>query len=93
MSEEKDIQKDIGEEKKDDILLEGYERKFIIYKDDDDTVKNKVAQVKLDTHGVFIKIGDSDPFWIPYTQVLKIKPYVSKSDINREVSANNGRRS
>lgn len=52
---------------------EGYELSFIKFIDDDNSIKEKVANVKKEIGGVLIRIQDSRPFFIPYGRVLKIK--------------------
>jgi hypothetical protein len=98
MVERKDKKEEISEKKEEeenkhklisehklfsDLPSEEFSLKFIIYKDDDEVVKEKVAWVKFGSNGVFIKIGEGDQFWMPYDRVLKVKPYIPK-DISKE---------
>lgn len=46
---------------------------FIVFLDDDNSIKEKVAMVKKEDGGVTIQIQDGKPFFIPYGRVLKIK--------------------
>ena len=51
-----------------------YEYKFIIYEDDDGTIKYKSAYICKDISGVEIKFSkDSSSFWIPNDKIKKIK--------------------
>lgn len=64
--------------KRDDLEADnliGYEKKYIIYLDDDNSVKKKVAWIKFENGGVWIKLDERlKPFWIGSARVLKIKP-------------------
>ncbi len=52
----------------------GYEQKYIIYLDDDNSTKKKVAWLKYQNNGYWIKIvPTAPPFWINTQRILKIK--------------------
>ena len=56
-----------------------WEELFIVYKDDDDSVKSRVAFIQKEQAGVNIKItAEGIPFFLPYNRVLKIKPRTQK---------------
>lgn len=68
--------------------LEGYGKKFVIFLDDDGATKEKVAWVRAENNGWWIKLDPSlKPFWISSTRVLKIKP---TSDDKLEIKKEGG---
>ncbi len=59
----------------DSKYLEGYEKKFIIFLDDDGSTKEKVSWIRAENNGWWIKLDPKlKPFWISSARVLKIKP-------------------
>lgn len=61
-----------------------FEESWILYYDDDDTKKSKVALISKEMGGVTIKItADGTPFFIPYNRVLKIKPRTPQKEDDR----------
>lgn len=72
--------------------LEGYEKKFVIFLDDDGSQKEKVAWIRAENSGWWIKLDPlSKPFWISSVRVLKIKP-TSDDKLEKKEGVNNGRR-
>jgi hypothetical protein len=67
----------IKKDKKDDT----WEEVFIIYLDDDDSKKTKVALIQREVGGIIIKITEEGvPFFIPYNRILKTKLRTWKKD-------------
>ena len=74
MGEDKKVDKIKDMRNSEDEYLNGYEHKYIIYLDDDNSVKKKVAWIKFENNGYWIKIiPASAPFWINTNRILKIK--------------------
>jgi len=60
--------------KKDKEYLVNYEQKYIIYLDDDNSTKKKVAWIRYENNGYWIKVVPrAPPFWINTQRILKIK--------------------
>ena len=77
---EEEQKKDVSEKEKE--YLVGYAQKYIIYLDDDNSKKKKVAWIKYENNGYWIKIAPlSAPFWINTQRILKIKE-VKKEEVD-----------